>query len=63
MLGDEEGGWGYAPYFVAGNIPSRTDVPAPPGTKTLEEMDTWQVDPDFVWYEGLKIKDFWLLMQ
>ncbi len=63
MLGDEEGGWGYAPYFVAGNIPSRTDVPAPPGTKTLEEMNTWQVDPDFVWYEGLKIKDFWLLMQ
>ena len=63
MLGDSEGGLGYEPYFVAGNIPARTDVPAPPGTRTLEEMNTWQADSDFVWYEGLIIKEFWLLNQ
>jgi iron(III) transport system substrate-binding protein len=63
MLGDEHGGWGYEPYFVPGNIPTRSDVPAPPGTKTLQEMRTWPADTEFVWYEGQKIKDFWLLMQ
>ncbi len=60
MMGDEKGGQGYAPYFVLGNTPVRTDQPAPPGSRKLGDMNIWMADPAFVWDHGQEIRDFWL---
>lgn len=60
MMGDEQGGQGYAPYLVPGNFPTRTDQPTPRNTKPLRELKFWRPDPDFVWDHGLEIQDFWL---
>ena len=60
MMGDEKGGQGYAPYFVLGNTPTRTDQPAPKGSKPLAELKVWMADPAYVWDHGQEIRDFWL---
>ncbi len=60
MMGDEKGGQGYQPYFVFGNIATRTDQPAPKGSKTLSQLNLWMADPKFVWDNGQEIRDFWL---
>ena len=60
MMGDEKGGQGYKPYFVLGNIATRTDQPAPPGSKKLSQLNLWMADPKFVWEHGQEIRDFWL---
>jgi len=60
MMGDEKGGQGYAPYFVLGDVPVRTDQAAPKGSKRLKDMNVWNADAQFVWDNGQKIRDFWL---
>ena len=60
MLGDEKGGRGFAPYFVLGNIPIRTDQPAPKGSRLLKDLNAWTADPQYVWDHGQEIRDFWL---
>ncbi len=60
MMGDEKGGNGYEPYFVMGNFPVRTDVPAPEGSKNLSELKLWKADPDYVWNSGQQVLDFWV---
>ena len=61
MMGDDYGGWGYAPYHVCGNWPTRLDVPAPSGVPALAELAYWKTDAGFVWDEYGKIVDFWTL--
>jgi iron(III) transport system substrate-binding protein len=60
MMGDDKGGQGYKPYFVLGDIPARTDQPAPKGSKLLKDMNVWTADPKYVWDHGQEIRDFWL---
>jgi len=60
MMGDEKGGQGYKPYFVLGDLPTRTDQPAPKGSKTLHQLNVWMSDPKYVWDHGQEIRDFWL---
>lgn len=59
MMGDEKGGEGYAPYYVAGNFSVRTDVPPIEGLKPISEILSWSASPDYVWLEGQKVLDFW----
>ncbi len=61
MLGDSEGGKGMAPFFVPGQWASRSDI-KPQLDKSLSEVSSlaWSIDPDFVYYDGLKVRDFWL---
>ena len=60
MMGDEKGGQGYQPYFVLGDLPVRTDQPAPKGSRTLQQLNVWRADAKFVWDQGQEIRDFWL---
>lgn len=60
MMGDEKGGQGYKPYFVLGDLPTRTDQPAPKGSRRLQELNVWMSDPKYVWDHGQEIRDFWL---
>ena len=60
MMGDTEGGQGYAPFHVQGSWSSRTDVPAPPNTPAFSSLTYWNDDPQYIWENGLQIRDFWL---
>ncbi len=60
LMGDEKGGQGYAPYFVLGDVPVRTDQAAPKGSRKLKDMNVWSADAQFVWDNGQKVRDFWL---
>jgi iron(III) transport system substrate-binding protein len=60
MMGDEKGGQGYAPYYVLGDFPLRTDVPAPKGGKALAGLSLWKSDPAYVWANSQKVLDFWV---
>jgi iron(III) transport system substrate-binding protein len=46
-MGDdsETGGAGYAPLYVAGDYPTRTDILAPEGAVSLAELGAWTIDP------------------
>lgn len=61
MLGDEKGGKGMKPWFVAGQWPSREDV-KPKIDITLSDLNryTWFIDYKFVYKEGLTVRDFWM---
>jgi iron(III) transport system substrate-binding protein len=61
MMGDEKGGQGYAPYFVLGNFSVRKDVPPPEGSKGLLDLKLWKADPNYVWNNGQKVLDFWVV--
>lgn len=60
MMGDREGGQGYAPYHVLGDFPIRTDMAPPKGAKPLADLNVWKADPAYVWTNGQKILDFWV---
>ncbi|WP_407937015.1 ABC transporter substrate-binding protein [Kineosporia babensis] len=47
LMGDdsETGGAGFEPFYVAGDYPTRTDVLAPEGAVSLEELGAWSIDP------------------
>ena len=60
MMGDEKGGNGYAPYYVLGNFSVRNDVTPVKGSRSMEDLNLWLADPEFVWDEGQKILEFWV---
>lgn len=61
MLGDAEGGKGMAPFYVPAQWPSRSDVPSLVEVNLAELAElSWSPDPEFTYYEGLKVRDFWL---
>ena len=51
---------GFAPFFVPGNISPRSDMPLPKGGEVWHQMKGWVADPDYLWSEGPKIRDFWI---
>lgn len=50
---------GLAPYYEPGSRSPRDTVPLAPGGEAWFDLESWTVDPDFMWYEGLKVQDFW----
>jgi len=51
---------GLAPYYDPGSKSPRNDVPLPKGGEAWPELKKWDVDPDFMWFESMKVRDFWL---
>ena len=51
---------GLAPYFEPGSKSPRDDVPFPEGGDAWNDMKAWTVDPDFMFREGPKVRDFWI---
>jgi iron(III) transport system substrate-binding protein len=60
MMGDEKGGLGYAPYYVSGDYPSRSDVPLPPDLPPADELGVWRSDPIWLYNNALVIRDYWI---
>lgn len=52
---------GLAPYHDAGSVSPRSDVPLPLGGEIWDEMKGWSVSADFMWKQGPKLRDFWLI--
>ena len=51
---------GLLPYFEPGSKSPRSDVPFPEGGEAWNSMKAWTVDPDFMFNEGPKVRDFWI---
>jgi iron(III) transport system substrate-binding protein len=51
---------GLAPYYEAGSMSPRSDVPLPKGGELWSSLKAWTVDPDFMWHEGPRVQDFWI---
>ncbi len=51
---------GLLPYFEPGSKSPRNDVPFPEGGEAWNDMKAWTVDPDFMYREGPKVRDFWI---
>jgi iron(III) transport system substrate-binding protein len=51
---------GMAPYFDPGSKSPRDDAPLPKGGEAWSRMKAWTTDPDFMWREGPKVRDFWI---
>ncbi len=60
MLGDQKGGAGMKPWFVPGQWPSRSDVKPAAGKIEDVRKSTWFLDPDWIYKQGLEVRDFWL---
>jgi iron(III) transport system substrate-binding protein len=47
MMGDESptGGPGFAPFYVAGDYATRTDIKPHPDALPLDKLDAWRIDP------------------
>ena len=52
---------GLAPYHDAGSVSPRSDVPLPVGGEIWAQMKGWNVSADFMWEQGPKLRDFWLI--
>jgi len=52
---------GLAPYHDAGSVSPRSDVPLPLGGEIWDEMVGWNVSADFMWEQGPRLRDFWLI--
>ena len=52
---------GLAPYHDAGSVSPRSDVPLPVGGEIWGEMKGWVVSDEFMWTQGPKLRDFWLI--
>ncbi len=52
---------GLAPYYDPGSVSPRNDVPLPAGGEIWASMKGWHVDPDFMWKQGPKMRDFWTI--
>ena len=50
---------GFAPYHEPGTVSARTDVPYAEGGELWETMKGWISDPDYIWREAPKLRDFW----
>ena len=51
---------GLAPYFDPGSKSPRDDAPLPKGGEAWTHMKAWTTDPDFMFSEGPKVRDFWI---
>jgi len=51
---------GLAPYYEVGSASPREDVPIPKGGEIWNRLKSWVTDPEFMWYEGPKVQDFWV---
>ena len=52
---------GLAPYHDAGSVSPRSDVPLPEGGEIWDKMKGWSVSDTFMWEQGPKLRDFWLI--
>ena len=52
---------GLAPYHDPGSVSPRNDVPLPQGGEIWDEMAGWSVSDEFMWRQGPRLRDFWLL--
>lgn len=52
---------GLAPYHDAGSVSPRSDVPLPAGGEIWDQMEGWNVSADFMWEQGPRLRDFWLI--
>lgn len=52
---------GLAPYHDAGSVSPRNDVPLPQGGEIWDEMVGWNVSADFMWEQGPRLRDFWMI--
>lgn len=50
---------GLAPYFDPGTVSPRNDVPLPAGGEIWNDMKGWNVNAEFMWKQGPKVRDFW----
>lgn len=48
MMGDdsEDGGPAYAPFYVAGDYPTRSDIVDPADALPREDFTAWEIDPE-----------------
>lgn len=51
---------GLGPYYEPGSKSPRDTVPVAKGGEGWFDLSSWVVDPDFMWFEGLKVQDFWV---
>ncbi|NOR61499.1 MAG: solute-binding protein [Rhodobacteraceae bacterium] len=52
---------GLAPYHDAGSVSPRSDVPLPAGGEIWDQMEGWNISAEFMWQQGPKLRDFWLI--
>ena len=64
LMGDdtETGGEAYEPFYVAGDYPVRTDMTAPEGAVSLEELGAWSLDPTATISIRAQVADFLLTL-
>lgn len=64
-MGDdsETGGPGYAPLYVAGDYPTRTDIVAPDGALSLDELGGWIIRPEETITIRSEVADFLLSLE
>lgn len=61
LLGDNKGGGGFAPWFVAGNWPARSDIKELPKLAIpLPQLNAWVWDAEFSLNHRQQVRDFWL---
>lgn len=65
LMGDESetGGAGYAPFLVAGDYPTRTDIAAPEDALSIDDLGAWTIDPEATAARRNEIADFLLTIQ
>ncbi len=51
---------GLGPYYEPGSKSPRDTVPLAQGGEAWYDLNSWIVDADFMWFEGLKVQDFWV---
>lgn len=53
-------GYTYIRYYEPGSKSPGDTVPVARGGEKWFDLNSWVVDPDFMWFEGLKVQDFWV---
>lgn len=54
---------GYQPYHVFGNWSVRKDITEPEGQVLLHELDLYVEDPEWLYQNSVRVRDFWLQNQ
>ncbi len=65
LMGDESGtgGAGFAPFYVAGDYATRTDIVSHPDAVPLEELSAWRIDPAATAEIRQNVADLVLILQ
>jgi iron(III) transport system substrate-binding protein len=64
MLGDSQGGAGFAPFNVPGQWSPRSDVKSQiEATINDLQTKTWFIDTDYVYEHGQAVRDFWISLE